>query len=1260
MMMGKWLLLFMISTQSLAVGIKLNWNPNQESDLQGYKIHYGSSSRNYSNQQDVGKTNSYELTNLQINTEYFLALTAYDSEGNESSFSEEFHFKLGDTSPPKLSGIYPLSSTALQIRFDETLDPISSQEISNYHIENGPEITDAVLQNDGKTVHLTTTHHTDGQYTMIISNIYDIALPGNHTGGIRADYTFGKPNSDSTPPTLVMARAENAQSVLVHFSESVDPSTALRTDSYAISQGVNVVSVEPGETDNAVILRTSEHSGGLTYTLTVNSVTDTSENKNTIQPNSTYSYTFDPGDVVGPVLLLVNIIDVTTLEVMFNEPIEKSGAETAANYSIDQGISVIKATLDASRQIVRLSTSEHTADKTYKLQVKNIRDASENRNPMTAGNEYSYLFAPEDRSGPTIVRLDVIDETTIRVVFSERITKSSAEEARYYQIDGDVHVMNATLDVSGQSVTLATTPHETGQQYTIQISQVKDLSPIGNEIIPNSSYTYTVGEQSSGVGPTLVQVDVKNETELILAFSKPLERSSAEKSQNYMLNRSTQIHSATLDETGTLVTLQTSPHEPNSIYILTVNNIKSAAEQIPINANTSYSYLFEGLDTIGPMISMVQMIDSEHIDVLFNEPVTRETAEKLAHYEINGGVNVLEARLAGSHQVVHLTTEQHLPNKLYILRLNGISDKSPAENIITPNTSYAYLYETEDQNPPTLAMVKVMDATHIQVAFSEAVRASIATNPENYQLSNDANIVRVQETDQAHLYTLETTPLIAGRIYILMTSEIRDMADNDILPNSSYTFHYGAFDLNQPPQVINVNTLASTRVRVEFDQPLDRASAENPQNYLIQGGIQVQNAVLDTSFKAVDLTTTSHQAGKLYVLFARDIGRKDNAGLAASIPQPFFYMHQTEPEQSPKIKSVHVLGDMLIKVTFDKAVDRLSAENRRNYYINNNVVILSAELDLDGHTILLETSRHKAGLAYALTVVGIRAELAGMNVVFANSTYAYTFLPNLQVNVEGMVETSLSYLDLDEPYYIDRNYVVTNIPQELQHVKMLMTSNNDRANTDPRYMTLKLSQPAFVYIAYDSRAATVPNWLDAHFTKTGQSIQVTDNARELVLWRGYFEYGSVTLGGNNAAGARGGQSMYVVLIKEPDLNQMGPGGRLDGTEGISKTIPETVVLHPNYPNPFNPTTTISFEIPYSMQVQLEIFNVLGQEVRTLYNEPLTGGVYKAVWDGMNNYGQPVSAGLYFYRLQAWENKTRNGLSVRENNIQIIKKMTFLK
>jgi hypothetical protein len=1258
--MGKWLILFLISTQSLAVGIKLNWNPNQEPDLQGYKIHYGFKTRHYTLEQDVGKTNSYELTSLQANTEYFLALTAYDSEGNESSYSEELHFKLGDTRAPKLSGIYPLSSTELQIRFDETLDPISSQEISNYHIENGPEITDAVLQSDRKTVHLKTTHHSDGQYTMVISNIYDINLPGNHTGGVRADYTFGKPNSDNTPPTLVMARAENAQSVLVHFSEPVDPSTALRTDSYAINQGINVVSVEQGETDNAVILSTTEHSGGLTYTLTVNSVTDTSENKNTIQPNSTYSYTFDPGDVVGPVLLLVNIIDATTLEVMFNEPIEKSGAETAANYSIDQGITVSQATLDASRQIVRLKTSEHIADKTYKLRVSNIRDASENHNPMTAGNEYSYLFAPEDRTGPTIVRLDVIDESTIRVVFSERVTKSSAEEARFYQIDGDVHVLNATLDVSGQSVTLVTTPHQTGQQYTIQISQITDLSPIGNEIIPNSAYTYTVGEQSSGVGPTLVQVDVNNASELLLTFSKPLERNSAETAQNYTLNRNTQIHSATLDETGTIVTLQTSPHEPNAIYILTVNHVKCAAEQIPINTNTSYSYLFQGTDAIGPMISMVQMIDAEHIDVLFNEPVTRETAEALTHYEISGGVNVLEARLAGSHQVVHLTTEKHLPNKLYILRVNGISDKSPAGNLITPNTSYAYLYESEDQNPPTLAMVKVMDATHIQVAFSEAVKASIATNPEHYELSNDASVLGVQETDQAHLYIMETTPLIAGRIYILMVSEIHDMADNPILPNSSYTFHYGAFDLNQPPQVIKVNTLASNRVRVEFDQPLDRTSAENPQNYLIQGGIQVQQAVLDTSLKVVDLTTTSHQAGKLYVLFARDIGRQENAGLSASIPQPFFYMHQTEPEQSPRIKSVQVLGDMLIKVSFDKAVDRLSAENRRNYYINNNVIVLSAELDMDGHTVLLETSRHKAGLAYALTVAGIRAEMAGMNVVFTNSTYAYTFLPNLQVNVEGMVETGLSYLDLNEPYYIDRNYVVTSIPEELKHVKLLMTSNNDRANTDSRYMTLKLSQPAFVYIAYDSRAVTVPNWLDAHFNKTGQSIQVTDNARELDLWRGYFEYGTVTLGGNNATGARGVQSMYVVLIKEPDLNQMGPGGRLDGTEGISETIPETVVLHPNYPNPFNPTTTISFEIPYSMQVQVKIFNVLGQEVRTLYDEPLTGGVYKAVWDGLNNYGQPVSAGLYFYRLQAWENKTRNGMTIRENHIEFIKKMTFLK
>ncbi|MEL6822169.1 MAG: FlgD immunoglobulin-like domain containing protein, partial [Calditrichota bacterium] len=73
----------------------------------------------------------------------------------------------------------------------------------------------------------------------------------------------------------------------------------------------------------------------------------------------------------------------------------------------------------------------------------------------------------------------------------------------------------------------------------------------------------------------------------------------------------------------------------------------------------------------------------------------------------------------------------------------------------------------------------------------------------------------------------------------------------------------------------------------------------------------------------------------------------------------------------------------------------------------------------------------------------------------------------------------------------------------------------------------------------------------------------------------------------------------------------------------------------NYPNPFNPETTIRFSIPAgigSSSVELSIYNALGQLVRTLVNQPLQPGVYKSIWDGRDDRGHSVASGIYVYRL----------------------------
>lgn len=88
---------------------------------------------------------------------------------------------------------------------------------------------------------------------------------------------------------------------------------------------------------------------------------------------------------------------------------------------------------------------------------------------------------------------------------------------------------------------------------------------------------------------------------------------------------------------------------------------------------------------------------------------------------------------------------------------------------------------------------------------------------------------------------------------------------------------------------------------------------------------------------------------------------------------------------------------------------------------------------------------------------------------------------------------------------------------------------------------------------------------------------------------------------------------------------------LSSTENIN--IVTEYGLSQNYPNPFNPSTSIGFQIKETEFVSLKIYDVLGNEVKTLVNEIKTPGIHYIDWEGDNNYGVKLSSGIYFYRMQ---------------------------
>ncbi|MEC7746316.1 MAG: T9SS type A sorting domain-containing protein, partial [Candidatus Neomarinimicrobiota bacterium] len=105
------------------------------------------------------------------------------------------------------------------------------------------------------------------------------------------------------------------------------------------------------------------------------------------------------------------------------------------------------------------------------------------------------------------------------------------------------------------------------------------------------------------------------------------------------------------------------------------------------------------------------------------------------------------------------------------------------------------------------------------------------------------------------------------------------------------------------------------------------------------------------------------------------------------------------------------------------------------------------------------------------------------------------------------------------------------------------------------------------------------------------------------------------------------------------------GNKSEYTQAISATalgidpsslIPDVFAMHQNYPNPFNPVTQIRYDLPEDSYVSITIYDIMGRNIKSLVNTDQTAGYRSIRWNATNDLGEPVSAGMYIYMIQAGE------------------------
>ncbi len=163
------------------------------------------------------------------------------------------------------------------------------------------------------------------------------------------------------------------------------------------------------------------------------------------------------------------------------------------------------------------------------------------------------------------------------------------------------------------------------------------------------------------------------------------------------------------------------------------------------------------------------------------------------------------------------------------------------------------------------------------------------------------------------------------------------------------------------------------------------------------------------------------------------------------------------------------------------------------------------------------------------------------------------------------------------------------------------------------------------YVHAGLTARITSGWLSADpasgTVTPGNNVNTTIIFDATTLEEGTYT-GSLTVTGFDANHQVGEVSIPVTFHVTPQ-----------GIQEQGNDLPTEFALSQNYPNPFNPTTEIDFALPSAAHVSLDIFNVLGQKVRTLINSDMQAGYKTVVWDGADDNGSSVSSGTFFYVLK---------------------------
>lgn len=515
---------------------------------------------------------------------------------------------------------------------------------------------------------------------------------------------------DKTLPRMEEFTVLSSNSLQLVFNERLNKLSAETVDNYVLNKGIGKASEAKLEEDGMTVTIKYPYRllKNIIYKLSIENVRDLYGNF-CDEPTKIFYSPFDiPPEYMAPELTGAVVIDNMTLELTFNEQLEKTSAETLMNYSVNYGIgNPLTAVLKEDGRTVRLTLPQLEAGKQYVVYADYIADLDGNK--MVNGKGYFFVYNEHDMTVPEVTAIEASSSNELKLTFDEtvevragsRVVVSFGNTPEYADFiwtdtvtlgNGKTVVFKAnknkalsdSLEQSGSFTGTDFLMDNTG--YTIE-KVIGILDVAGNIYdVDNDNEQVFVGSNAPNDKPEVVSIEQIDALTIEIVFSEPVLSpegsliSRGELSKEFVISKAdpeelmTDSGYSTIKLTSdTLLGLNTYSFDLSAVPGLTDfcgTPVKDTGDSDGNDSGyTDYTTTYE--DTDGPYIEDVEAINNNTIHVIYDEPLSYPGTYQVIYYQgdYQRTVNNSAALLPGDNRTVKISTMDGLSEDIiYTLR----------------------------------------------------------------------------------------------------------------------------------------------------------------------------------------------------------------------------------------------------------------------------------------------------------------------------------------------------------------------------------------------------------------------------------------------------------------------------------------------------------------------------------------------------------------------------------------------------------------